>query len=722
MMQKKISVIIPIYNAEKYLEECLDSLQKQTLEEIEIICVDDGSTDTSLQMLFSYAGKDNRIQVIKQQNQFAGVARNHGMRKANGEYLLFLDADDFFEPTMLERMYHKAQSDNVDICICGGKVFDEQTGKYTVAKHFLNTNMLPKKVPFSSEDIAKKVFNFTSPAPWTKLFKRTFIEEKDLQFQELQRTNDLFFTYAALALATRITYVDEPFVNYRKGNVASLQATNVKTPFDFYEALKALKKLLITRGIFKQFKTSFTNRALDTSLYNLNSTKSPFAYRELYERLKGEIFNALGLLGCSVQDFYNKRHLEQLQMIMETPVHRAVVEWKEKLTPKAREPITRRDCEQLQMPQNKVSVIIPIYNVEAYLAECLESVINQTLTDIEIICINDGSADKSGQILAEYAKKDNRIKSYTKENGGLSATRNYGMAKASGEYLLFLDSDDFLEDNTLERLYFEAKSDNLDVLFYSAKSFYEDGASDDHYITYYKRQGDYLEVMTGKNLFVEMYSNDEYRMSACMQLLRTKFIAENHIDFYEGILHEDNLFTFRVIQKAQRTRFLNEELYVRRVRTGSIMSEARSFRNAYGCFVSIKEMLKHIEEDSQKQDATYLKYVDDQLYRLAVMAGASLKDVPEVELQKELSKMIQQDQLLFRVLVIHPKIKSDKKFSIGKYRARKSAWKIEKKISKLQEKISELRGEISKLYASRTWKIGKIIFFIPDQIKRLFKG
>lgn len=704
----KVSVIIPVYNAEKYLEQCLESLLRQTLIETEIICVDDGSSDTSLQILFDYTKKDKRIQIIKQQNQFAGVARNNGMRKASGEYLLFLDADDFFEPTMLEEMYKKAQTDGADICICGGKVFDEQTGKYTIAKHFLNTAMVPVEVPFSNQDIAKKIFNFTSPAPWTKLFKRIFVEKNGLQFQGLQRTNDLFFTYAALALATKINFVDDALVNYRKGNEASLQATNMKTPFDFYEALKALKKLLVERGLFKQFKTSFINRALDTSLYNLNSAKSPFAYRELYERLKGEIFNSLGILECPTQDFYNKRHFRQLQNIMEMSVQQSVDTWKKNFLTKIQMPITRNDCEALQLPQDKVSVIIPIYNVEAYLEECLKSVINQSLADIEIICVNDGSTDKSGQILEQYAKKDNRIKVYNKKNGGLSATRNYGMARALGEYLLFLDSDDLLEMDALERLYFEAKHDNLDVLFYSAKSFYEEGTSSDRYATYYQRQGAYSEVMTGKELFIKMSYYDEYRVSACMQLLKNKFIAKQHIDFYEGILHEDNLFTFEVIQQAQRARLLNEELYLRRMRVDSIVSGDRDFRNAYGYFVSIKEMLKYMDEHSQGQDATYQMYLQNQFDRLIVMAGLSIKGISDGELQRELLKLPPQEQLLFHVLITHPKRAGDKRFSIGKYKKQKKIWELETKISKL--------------YASKTWKIGKIALFIPSKIKKLFKG
>ena len=114
----------------------------------------------------------------------------------------------------------------------------------------------------------------------------------------------------------------------------------------------------------------------------------------------------------------------------------------------------------------KISIIVPVYNVEKYLKECLDSLINQTLEDIEIICINDGSTDNSLAILEEYQKKDSRIKVFSQRNQGVSAARNLGIEKATGEYLTFLDSDDRLELNTCEILYKETIAKNSDFLFF----------------------------------------------------------------------------------------------------------------------------------------------------------------------------------------------------------------------------------------------------------------
>ena len=126
----KVSVIIPVYNGESYLEQCLDSIIGQTLKEIEIICVNDGSKDRTQQILEKYAEKDSRIQIINQENGGAGAARNAGLRIARGEYLSILDGDDFFEPDMLEKAYKKAKESRAELLVFGSDQYYETTDEY----------------------------------------------------------------------------------------------------------------------------------------------------------------------------------------------------------------------------------------------------------------------------------------------------------------------------------------------------------------------------------------------------------------------------------------------------------------------------------------------------------------------------------------------------------------------------------------------------------------
>lgn len=259
---KKVSVIIPVYNAEVFLRECLDSVTGQTLEDIEVICVDDASRDGSPLILEEYAAGDDRIRVIGlDRNRFAGAARNIGLAAAKGEFLVFLDADDFFEPDMLEKMYDKCREDRADICICGGRAFDMATGKSVPADFYLDKRYLPGSLPFAPKENPGAIFQICNTAPWNKMFRRDFIVREKLKFQETKRSNDLYFVFMALALANGVTAVDDEFVNYRRGTSTSLQETTGGGRFDFYRSLRALKNGLKERGLFRLYKKSYEKKA-----------------------------------------------------------------------------------------------------------------------------------------------------------------------------------------------------------------------------------------------------------------------------------------------------------------------------------------------------------------------------------------------------------------------------------------------------------------------------
>ena len=204
----KVSVIIPIYNVEAYLRECLDSVVNQTLRDIEIICVDDGSTDCSAKILAEYANDDRRIRVITQLNVGAGAARNTGLAIAQGQWLSFLDADDVFAPTMLSDMVVAGDANGVDVVACAEK---------------------------ASGDI----FRTWRGWAWDKLFKRDFIMRNMLEFQNLPVSNDLFFTYSALALSSKTVAVANDYVFHRK-RAGSVETTRDRAPLAPLDAVKAL--------------------------------------------------------------------------------------------------------------------------------------------------------------------------------------------------------------------------------------------------------------------------------------------------------------------------------------------------------------------------------------------------------------------------------------------------------------------------------------------------
>ena len=293
-----VSVIIPVYNTAPFLRQCLDSVLSQTLKDIEVICVDDGSEDESVSILREYEKADKRVSVILQENAGGGAARNKGIAAAKGRYLSFLDSDDFFEPTMLEEAFKKCERTGAEICVYKVRRYNNETGEYTNDKGSFVEEYFPSKQSgievFSAEALGDHIFNTFMTWPWNKLFKRKFIMENDIRYQEIMRTNDMYFVNTALLKAKFITTVRIPLVNYRIGTTDNCQATNNKAPTDFHKALSALYEEVKKTGNEKIF-VSFYNLYVRSCNYNLNSVfdKDAEAYAYLYRYLHGEGFDIL---------------------------------------------------------------------------------------------------------------------------------------------------------------------------------------------------------------------------------------------------------------------------------------------------------------------------------------------------------------------------------------------------------------------------------------------
>ena len=234
------------------------------------------------------------------------------------------------------------------------------------------------------------------------------------------------------------------------------------------------------------------------------------------------------------------------------------------------------------MEKPVVSVIIPVYNGEKYLKECLDSVIRQSFSHWEMICINDGSTDGSLRILEDFARMDDRIRVLSQDNQGQSAARNAGMRCALGAYILFLDCDDRLMPDALERLTERAAEDQLDILYFDGETFFNDGLDTEEKFAGY-RQVYHAKItisgtLTGTEMFRTLYESGSYRVSVCMQLFRRTFLQETGMTFYPGILYEDNLFTMKTMTQAKRTGYCHQTFYMRRIRPNSIVTQSKDYR------------------------------------------------------------------------------------------------------------------------------------------------
>ena len=317
----QVSVIIPAHNAEKNIKECLDSVVNQTLRDIEIICVNDGSTDATESIIRDFMDADERVTIINQPNLYAGVARNTGMAACHGKYVIFWDADDIFEWSALEELYKKIEEDQADVCICDADQYDDESGQI-LKKSYLNMERIPDERPFSRKDNPQYIFNFTTDVPWNKMFKRSFIQEHGLQFQDLPRANDHYFVLLSLASAQRITVLDKSLIKYRINNEESLTGNLSSSPFCTYEALMAAKKKLDELKILdnEQIQKSFANRVLNSITYSLEKQSDFEAFKAVFEKMKTEGFIELGVEEKGSDYYYAVKVYEKYSILMSKPL------------------------------------------------------------------------------------------------------------------------------------------------------------------------------------------------------------------------------------------------------------------------------------------------------------------------------------------------------------------------------------------------------------------
>lgn len=256
------------------------------------------------------------------------------------------------------------------------------------------------------------------------------------------------------------------------------------------------------------------------------------------------------------------------------------------------------------MKRPRVSVIMPVYNSAAYLVEAMDSLVNQTLKDFEVIAVDDGSTDDSFDILKQY---DNRLNLLIlkKANAGQASARNDGLDMAAGDYLYFLDSDDWIEPDTLQSCVEICDRDELDFLYFDAISFNDKGKSTGQWIDYHRTTG-IPEIKTGAVTLSNMLNAGNYRCTVCMSLFRRTFITKNQIRFHEGIIHEDELFSALAYFKAQKVEGYSRELYHRRFHGDSTMTTSFSEKNVDGYLTVTHEMRKYARNSN-----SYIKAMHD---------------------------------------------------------------------------------------------------------------
>ena len=508
--------------------------------------MNDGSTDNSLDILRKYAQKDDRIKIINQENKGLGATRKVGLDNASGEYISFIDSDDFYEFSALELLYNNALSNNSDVVLFKSAEFygDKQIKYYSYPRYNIDKqyNKDFNNFSFDYHYLKDDLFH-NSFSACLKFYNKDFLNRYSFSFLEHIRYEDVPLHIEVL-LRAKLSFCPYYLYNYRKDNSSSIMntPTDEKTK-DIFKIIDIVENFLKEEGYYEELKNDFEKfKVTQISQYLIPSNSESY------------FLEAKTRLGHIKENFYLNN---KIRIIYESVLSsNSIQEVKQKFESTFSE------------HKPRISVIVPVYNVEKYLKECLDSILNQTFEDIEIICINDGSTDNSLKILLDYIKQDYRLKVYSQYNKGQGSTRNVGLNLASGEYIYFVDSDDFIKDNTLELCYNLLNKENLDMLIFQAinyddiqKKFFEE--------SYYNM--DFLYGFENKVFNVDSISGKLFSIavSPWNKIYKKEIILKNNIIFSEGLIFEDNEFFFDAFLSSKRVSFLKKHLYARRRREDS---------------------------------------------------------------------------------------------------------------------------------------------------------
>ena len=307
-----ISIVMPVYNAQDYLRETIASIQAQTLEDFEVICVNDGSTDASVEILEQTALQDGRFSIVHQQNSGAGAARNFGFTHVKGTYTIFLDSDDLFSEQLLEKLYIAITEHQADIAACNFSRIHPD-GRETQHEG-VHTKWIPAGLQvFSYRDTPDYIMRVINPTPWNKLYRTAFIREKGLKYEEITSTNDITFAAVSVASAERVTYIRDSLVRYRVsrgGSISSGKSKNLNNiKIAVFSAVRQARALPYAQTINR----AILSFVVDNFVYSLASYIKDFSdpQAEEFYRMVHQTFNEEAFANVDPVTLHNpKQYLE----------------------------------------------------------------------------------------------------------------------------------------------------------------------------------------------------------------------------------------------------------------------------------------------------------------------------------------------------------------------------------------------------------------------------
>lgn len=482
MQTPQLSVIMPIYNVEKYISKCLDSLIHQTFKELEIICIDDCGSDGSIAIVKQYMEKDKRIYLIHhKKNMGQATARNTGIKLAKADLIAFVDSDDYLDINTYEQAIKNMTPDIDTVCFGIQTVGNDSSDRQNIDDDYYAIKF-QGKIKLTDEVLFE-----TDVSPCNKIFRKSIIEKYNISFPDGLKYEDAYFFNVYGLRAQYAFFMPDKFYFYNRHENSTMTNTftgkpgysidHVKIAVKIYEYLKENGLFSAHRNYFYQFFFAYLNFAL---LYD----KSKEGQKQIYDFANNFLTKEKISFNNSPAFFRDYQMLKNNSLQKEIKKQFHVFKIKETKIKKiyylAGIPLFRIKYKNNHVKYYvfsffrvytkkltlcpRISVLMPAYNAEKYISEAIESILNQTFFDFEFIIINDGSTDNTVNIIKSY-HDDRIILIDNQQNMGLVSVLNQGLKLASGEYIARMDADDIsLPERFMKQIKFMDKHSQVGVL------------------------------------------------------------------------------------------------------------------------------------------------------------------------------------------------------------------------------------------------------------------